>query len=223
MLKKNLNLGFVELVDKMGNATSVVNAARVSFNKRTVPPLDDQDKRLLKYLWKNKHTSPFRHVYFTFHIRAPITIFRQWQKHQIGSNFNEISGRYVQFENSFYMPSEFRGVPVGSVKQGSGDKLPDNIQEIAKTRYSLACDESYKAYLDLIECGVCREQARMILPNCLFSECFWTCSLQAVIHFLNLRLAKNAQAEIRYYAEAVYEVLCKDPDIKFLMDVCFER
>ena len=108
-MKKNINdFGFVELIDTMGTATSIVNAARVSFGKRTKGPLDDKDKKLIKYLWEHKHTSPFRHVFFTFHIKAPIFVIRQWQKHQVGCSWNEISGRYVQLENRVYCPDSWR-------------------------------------------------------------------------------------------------------------------
>lgn len=218
--KINNPLGFVELIDKMGSAMSVVNAARVSFGKRHVGPLREKDKRLIRYLWTHEHTSPFRHVYFTFHIKAPIFVMRQWQKHQIGSSFNEISGRYVQYDYSIYYPDEFRGVPEENIKQGSGAVLDDD--SIGRL-YKVACEMSYSTYKELIAKGVCREQARMILPLALFTECYWTCSLQAVVHFLKLRLACDAQQEIRYYAEAVKEILDRDEDMRFILGVCLDE
>lgn len=99
-------LGFVDLVDQMGNSLSIVNAARVSFGKRHQGELRQQDRKLIKYLWSHKHTSPFRHVTFTFHIKAPIFVLRQWQKHQVGCAWNEISGRYVKFDYEMYQPHE---------------------------------------------------------------------------------------------------------------------
>ena len=120
MERVNSGMGEVALINQMGDALSIVNAARVSFGKMALgPDLTDNDKRLIKYLWDNKHTSPFRHVTFTFHIKAPIFVLRQWMKHQVGSNFNEISGRYVQFEPSFYQPEIWRK-SIRNVKQGSG-------------------------------------------------------------------------------------------------------
>jgi len=220
IMDKKKDLGFIELIDKMGSAISVVNAARVSFGKKHTGPLRDKDRRLIRYLWSHKHTSPFRHVYFTFHIKAPIFVMRQWQKHQVGSSFNEISGRYVEYDYSIYSPDHFRAVPSDNIKQGSGEILEDS--SIASL-YALACEMSYSTYKELLEKGVCREQARMILPLALFTECYWTCSLQAVVHFLKLRLAHDAQSEIRYYAEAVKEVLDRDDDMRFILDVCLDE
>ena len=214
------DLGFVELVDKMGDSVSVVNAARVSFGKRHKGELRDRDKKLIEYLWKNKHSSPFRHVYFTFHIKAPIFVLRQWQKHQVGSTFNEISGRYVEFKNSFYCPDEFRSPPSKDIKQGSGDTLDEMTQKRVYNAYQFIVNTAHEVYKELLEMGVCKEQARMILPLSLFSECYWTVSLQALVHFLNLRLAKDAQSEIRFYAEAIKEILEKDEDMKFILGVC---
>jgi len=220
VMDKKKDLGFIELIDKMGSAISVVNAARVSFGKKHNGPLRDKDRRLIRYLWSHKHTSPFRHVYFTFHIKAPIFVMRQWQKHQVGSSFNEISGRYVEYDYSIYSPDDFRAVPSDNIKQGSGEILEDS--SIASL-YALACEMSYSTYKELLDKGVCREQARMILPLALFTECYWTCSLQAVVHFLKLRLAHDAQSEIRYYAEAVKEVLDRDEDMRFILDVCLDE
>ena len=212
--------GFVDLIDQMGNSTSVVNAARVSFGKRHKGPLTEKDKRLIRYLWNHKHTSPFRHVTFQFHIAAPIFILRQWQKHQVGSTFNEMSGRYVEFKNSFHCPTEFREAPKGNIKQGSGGLLDSDIQDKADKAFKFSVNMSYEIYKNLLEMGVCKEQARGVLPLTTFSECIWTVSLQALIHFLNLRLAKDSQTEIRYYAEAIKEILEKDSDMKFILEVC---
>jgi thymidylate synthase (FAD) len=214
--------GFIDLIDQMGNSTSVVNAARVSFGKRHKGPLTEQDKRLIKYLWNHKHTSPFRHVMFSFHIAAPIFILRQWMKHQVGSTFNEMSGRYVEFKNSFHCPDKFREAPKESIKQGSGDILDLDTQDRAYKAFQFSVNMSHEVYKNLLEMGVCKEQARGVLPLSLFTECIWTVSLQALIHFLNLRLAKDAQTEIRYYAEAIKEILEKDEDMKFILGVCLD-
>jgi len=216
MNNKN-NLGFVELVDQMGSATSIVNSARVSFGKRHNGKLRENDKKLIKYLWAHKHTSPFRHVQFTFHIKAPIFVIRQWQKHQVGCAWNEMSGRYVEFPYEIYKPDTWRE-SIKNVKQGSGSPLMD--QSTSSEIYEDACRHAFKAYQDLLDQNVCREQARMILPLAMFTQCFWSCSFQALIHFLKLRLAEDAQIETRFYAEAVHEILSRDEDMRFLLSVC---
>tara|TARA_Y100001937_G_scaffold128414_1_gene204510 strand:- start:1346 stop:2002 length:657 start_codon:yes stop_codon:yes gene_type:complete len=217
MSSEKKGLGFVELVDQMGDATSIVNAARVSFGKRHEGALRDKDKRLIKYLWSHKHTSPFRHVQFTFHIKAPIFVIRQWQKHQVGCAWNEMSGRYVEFANEIYKPQTWRE-SIKDVKQGSGFSLVD--QETPSIIYEEACKSAFEAYQALIESGVCREQARIVLPLSMFTQCFWSCSFQALIHFLKLRLAKDAQVETQLYAHALFEILNRDEDMKFLLEVC---
>ena len=219
MNKKKESLGFVTLIDSMGGSVSIVNAARVSFGKRREGPLTEDDKRLIRYLWNHQHTSPFRHITFTFHIKAPIFVLRQWQKHQVGSTFNEISGRYVKFDYEIYEPDEWRA-SIKNVKQGSGGPLTDQKDPMDLYRWSI--QHQYSVYNQLIDMGVCREQARFVLPLSTFSECYWTCSLQALIHFLKLRLAKNAQAEITFYAEAIKAILERDEDMKFIMGVCLE-
>ena len=210
-------LGFVDLIDQMGDSLSIVNAARVSFGKRHTGALRQEDRKLIKYLWKHKHTSPFRHVTFTFHIKAPIFVLRQWQKHQVGSTFNEISGRYVRFDYEMYQPHQWRE-SAENVKQGSGGPLMN--QSEPADLYKWAVQHQYFIYNQLLEMGVCREQARLVLPLSTFSECYWTCSLQALIHFLRLRLAKDAQAEITYYAEAIKSILERDDDMRFVLEVC---
>ena len=217
MKKKKESLGFVDLIDRMGDSVSIVNAARVSFGKRREGRLTDNDKKLIRYLWNHQHTSPFRHVTFTFHIKAPIFVLRQWQKHQVGSTFNEISGRYVKFDYEIYEPDEWRAA-IKNVKQGSGGPLTDQKDPMDLYRWSI--QHQYSVYNQLIDMGVCREQARFVLPLSTFSECYWTCSLQALVHFLKLRLAKNAQAEITFYAEAIKAILERDDDMRFILDVC---
>tara|TARA_R100001460_G_scaffold3895_12_gene11306 strand:+ start:983 stop:1645 length:663 start_codon:yes stop_codon:yes gene_type:complete len=219
MKTKKESLGFVTLVDSMGDSVSIVNAARVSFGKRREGQLTEDDRRLIRYLWNHQHTSPFRHVTFTFHIKAPIFVLRQWQKHQVGSTFNEISGRYVKFDYEIYEPDEWRA-SIKNVKQGSGGPLKDQKDPMDLYRWSI--QHQYSVYNQLIDMGVCREQARFVLPLSTFSECYWTCSLQALIHFLKLRLAKNAQAEITFYAEAIKAILERDEDMKFILDVCIK-
>lgn len=202
--KQGVSSGFVNLVDVMGTDLTVVNAARVSFGKRS-ESLDDRDKRLISYLLKHEHTSPFRHGFFTFHIKAPIFVLRQWGKHQVGCSWNEISLRYIKHDMGFWSPSAWRGKPVDSVKQGSGTEI--EAQSEAQEAYLAALSTAEIAYHKLIDLGVCNEQARAILPMSLMTEFWWTASLQAVLRFLDLRLAKDAQSEIRDYAKAVENIV----------------
>lgn len=198
--------GFVRLVDKMGMAADlkVVNAARISMGKST-ENMRPRDEGLIKYLAEHEHTTPFRHSYVTFHIKAPVFVLRQWMKHQVGCSWNEISGRYVEFEaGDMWNPAtdDWREGAI-DVKQGSGGALGVDMGGVASDVYNEAIEGAYNAYEALIALGVCREQARTVLPLALNSECWWTASLQAVHHFLRLRLDSHAQAEIRDYAVAV--------------------
>lgn len=197
-----LDRGFVKLIDHMGSDLSVVNAARVSFGKRK-EQLDEGDEKLISYLASHEHTSPFRHTAMTFHVKAPIFVMRQWMKHRIGSEFNEISGRYVEFpEDEFYVPQVFRQQAKVN-KQGSEGEIEEENRERARELYLAACRGSLAHYKELISLGVCREQARCVLPLGLYSEAYWTASLQAVAHFIYLRADSHAQWEIQQYAHAV--------------------
>lgn len=197
-----LDQGFVRLIDHMGTDLTVVNAARVSFGKRK-EAFDAKDAELVEYLAAHEHTAPFRHAYLTFHVKAPIFVFRQWMKHRVASDFNEISGRYVEFqEDAFYVPEHFR-LQAKVNKQGSEGEIPEAARAEALEAYLEACRGSVAQYKRMIALGVCREQARCVLPLGLYSEVYWTASLQAVAHFLHLRLDGHAQWEIRQYANAV--------------------
>ena len=195
--------GSVQLIDVMGSPLSVVNSARVSMGKQ-VDEMSEGDWRLIDYLWSHEHTSPFRHVQFQFHIKAPVFVLRQWMKHQVGCAWNEISGRYVQFEHEAWSPDAWRA-QADQIKQGSAGPMAEDDALRAQMIYDRAIEASFKAYEELLSAGVCKEQARACLPLSLMSECFWSCSLHALIHFLKLRLDHHAQLEIRCFAEAVRE------------------
>ena len=214
-------IGFVKLVNQSGGAVEIVNAARVSFGKK-IDKIEEKDLKLIRYLWKNKHTSPFRHIHFTFHIKAPIFVLRQWMKHQVGCSWNEISGRYVEFDYNFFCPEEWRAKPNGSIKQGSGDAFYDDECEIISKKYLNVVDQCHELYQELIELGVCKEQARMILPLSLYSECYWTVSFQGLLHFLGLRLDSHSQIEIQDYAKEVQSILFGLDGIKEIMEVINE-
>lgn len=203
---KVLDKGFVRLIDHMGSDLSVVNAARVSFGKRK-EAFEEGDAKLIGYLAEHEHTSPFRHTALTLHVKAPIFVFRQWMKHRIGSEFNEISGRYVEFpEDEFFVPAAFRKQAKVN-KQGSEGEIDAANRARAMESYLESCRGAVGHYKELLALGVCREQARCVLPVGLYSEVYWTVSLQAVAHFIRLRTDSHAQWEIQQYAAAVRAVV----------------
>lgn len=203
MDKTVLDKGFVRLVDVMGSDMSVVNSARISFAKE-VTDIGDRDEKLIKYLWEHRHTSPFRHATLQFHVKAPLFVLRQWMKHQIGCSWNEVSGRYVKFDNAdFYTPSVWREQHESN-KQGSKGSIKG--QKSASLFYRDSMQLALTRYKNLLDLGVCKEQARMVLPLSMYTECYWTASLQAIMHFLELREDTHSQWEIQQYAVAIREL-----------------
>ena len=201
-----LDRGFVRLVDTMGGDLSVVNAARVSYGKRK-ETFEEGDTKLIRFLAEHEHTSPFRHACLQFHVKAPIFVFRQWMKHQVGCSWNEISGRYVEFpEDEFHVPATFRQQAKVN-KQGSLGEIEPANREAALAAYTSSCKTSVASYKQLLALGVCREQARCVLPLGLYSEVYWTTSLQAAAHFIRLRSEEHAQWEIQEYARAVRSLI----------------
>nr|AIA18776.1 Thymidylate synthase complementing protein [uncultured bacterium] len=207
-----LDFGFVELVDSLGTDLTVVNAARVSFGKRKTE-LSDGDRKLINYLAAHKHWSPFRHVQLQFHCKVPEFVARQWYKHVVGIAYsecptvdhawNEISLRYVNAsEFEFYTPKGFRRQSEDN-KQASTDELVEDPGDALINRYRSQCQESFHLYEALVNSGVAKEQARGVLPLSLYTEFYWTASLQAVVNFVKLRQHPGAQFEIREYADAI--------------------
>lgn len=197
-----LNEGFVRHVKTLGNELDIVNAARVSFNKE-VEEIGPDDVKLIKYLAKHKHMSPFRHCHISFHIKMPIFTMRQFVKHRIGVEINEMSGRYVQFEeNSFYVPYVFRKQSANN-KQGSGEDLNDLDNKMALIAYRTICKNAFETYNYLLDLGIAKEMARMCLPLSLWTEIRVTMSLEAIAHFIKLREDGHAQYEIRQYSDAI--------------------
>ena len=184
----------VELVEKMGSDLSVVNAARVSFAKRK-KEFDDKDERLIKYLAEHEHWSPFGHATLQFLIKAPVFVARQLVKHQVGLVWNEVSRRYVDDEPQFYMPFIWRGAPKDK-KQGSSElEIEFDI--------SLHMENSKSTYNQMIEEGIAPEMARMVLPQNMMTEWYWTGSLYAFARVCNLRNKEDAQSETRMVTEQI--------------------
>jgi len=202
-----LDKGFVELVDHMGSDLTVVNAARVSFNKEA-KEFTDRDEKLLQYLAKHNHWTPFAHPQITLRIKAPISIRTQFFKHKQGFVENEISRRYVTFEPEAYTP-QWRTKPTNGAKQGSEDFMETVSDDFncCNTSYNNAVGICIETYNMLIGKGVAPEQARFVLPQGVYTEWWWTGSLAAYGRFYGQRSDPHAQWEIREYAAAVGKIL----------------
>ena len=190
----------VELIDSMGSDLTVVNAARVSFNKHHTE-LEDNDEKLIAYLAKHGHWTPFGHPQLQFRISAPIFVARQLAKHQVGLVWNEVSRRYVDYIPTFNIPVQWRARPINK-KQGSDvNFIQLSDDELAEIKYIHAA--SSKMYTHLIEKGVAPEQARAILPQDMVTEWYWTGSLFAFARVCKLRLSPDAQDETRQIAQKI--------------------
>lgn len=207
-----LDRGFVHLVDYMGSDLTVVNSARVSFSKESEWEeidhdgnciLSERDEKLISYLAKHNHWTPFAHPQITLRIKAPISIRTQFFKHKQGFVENEISRRYVTTDPEIYNPI-WRSAPTNGAKQGSSDFILDSTDILVFTeRYTKAAEESIRIYNSLIESGVAPEQARFVLPQGTYTEWYWTGSLAAYARFYKQRIDPHAQWEIRQYAEVI--------------------
>ena len=193
----------VELIDIMGSDLTVANAARVSFNKHHTE-LQDNDEKLIAYLAKHGHWTPFGHPQIQFRISAPIFVARQLTKHQVGLVWNEVSRRYVDSRPSFYITDKWRSKATDK-KQGSGDNLIpldgwdyDYIQKAHVT--------AIDAYSHLLKKGVAPEQARMVLPQSMYTEWYWTGSLAAFARVCKLRLSEDSQYETRQIAQKIAKI-----------------
>lgn len=214
----------VKLIDHMGSDLSVVNAARVSFDKISELELSgdlrEADKRIIKFLARENHWTPFGHASLSFHVKAPIFVARQLGKHQVGLVWNEVSRRYVDNPPEFFYPENWRKRNVDK-KQGSyedqfveeisyehpymgdirGEKV--TIKETVTRRAKHLTSQAYNIYTEMLEAGVCPEQARMILPQNMYTEWYWTGSLIAFARVCKLRLKKDTQKETRDIAEQI--------------------
>lgn len=208
---KVLDKGYANLVDCMGNDVTIVNAARVSFDKR-VNYISRQDINLVRYLLQNKHTSPFEHVVFTFEIKSPLFVARQWMRHRTWS-FNEISRRYTSENIDFYIPTELRK-QAESNRQASTDETIKMVRGVdgyplqpVSELMEYTTTHLLRIYHRLLEDGVAREQARMVLPQNMYTTFYGTVDLHNLLHFLELRNSEHAQYEIRLYAQALEELI----------------
>lgn len=195
-----LGTGFVRIEEVMGSDLTVVNAARVSFDKRK-GCLGSDDVRLIDYLASHDHFTPFAQPQIRFHIRMPIFVARQWYKHTVGFTRNEVSRRYVKSKPTFYEPESLR-LAAENVKQGSSSEIHHDSESLVNLMQECAnrCEEVYQRLLDE---GVCAEQARMVLPQSMFTEFIETGSLAAYARLFSLRTDMHAQHEIQQYARVI--------------------
>ena len=213
-----------ELIDHMGDDLSVVNAARVSFDKKStweqaccgkgtvhgccgdpVAVLSEADTRLIRYLAKHNHWTPFAHTSISLRMKAPVPIRTQCFKHKAGFVENEESRRYISSTPELFIPEEFRSKPEGSVKQGSGETHP--MSEVWRKIYADVCGSSIQLYEAMIEDGVCPEQARFVLPQGCQVNWIWTGNLMAFARFFNQRTDSHAQVEVQQLAAMVGEII----------------
>lgn len=206
-MKQVLYHGFVRLVEHMGSDLSIVRNARVSYDAEWRAGEDDgKDVKLIRYLMKNKHTSPFEAVSFTFDVKAPIFVFRQWHRHRTWA-FNEISARYAELPEEYYVPclEQITTQSRSNKQMRTTEQHPDAAFWQAAIHRS--CAAAFKDYKSLLSAGIPRELARGVLPVNTYSHMFATVNLHNLFAFLSLRLHAHAQYEIRVYAEAMLELV----------------
>ncbi len=196
--------GWIGLVDQMGSETTVVNAARVSFGKLR-KEMNERDVFLVKYLLENHHNTPLEHVVFTFLVHCPLFVRSQWHRHRTWS-YNEISRRYTEEDLEFYVPPEIRAQAENN-RQASvlADVTLD--QELCRELIKRQNAAALAVYQELLEKGVCREQARGVLPQNLMTTFWATVDLSNLLKFIELRASEHAQWEIREYAEAIKKLV----------------
>lgn len=211
-------IGAVEYVQHMGDDLTIVNAARISFNRHKTE-LDEKDLKLIRYLAEHKHTSTFEHNVITLKFTVPLFVRSQHHRHRTAS-YNEISNRYLdrtdpRHEAKFYEPAAFRTQHETNRQASNEDDLIDPMianelayHERASDAYRRHNVKSVELYQKLLECGVCKEQARAVLPQSLYTSYIGTMSLRNALHFCELRMHEGAQWEIQKVAEAVYKIMC---------------
>ena len=192
----------VRLVDSMGSDAAIVQAARVSYGTGTKSV--SNDRALIRYLMRHKHTTPFEMVEFKFHIKAPIYVARQWLRHRTAS-VNEMSARYSIVDTGFFLPEELRKQAKNRGQGGEEAYGEGDANLMAKQKAS--CDLAFHVYDELIKKGVSRELARAHLPQNTFTEFYWKIDLHNLLHFLQLRIDDHAQKEIRDLANQIYDLI----------------
>lgn len=202
----------VELIDSAGGDLSVVNSARVSFAKET-KEITGQDERLIQYLAKHRHDTPFRHNFIQLRCSVPLFLARQLMKHQAGLTWNEESRRYIDSPPEFYVPTKWRGRPEGSIKQGSAGVIKGLNCTYYDANYTVALayeeylEEGVEFYEALLDAGVAPEMARMVLPQSMMVNFIWSGNLLAFYHVYSLRSGEGAQQEAKEFAELLKQAI----------------
>lgn len=222
-----LDKGSLGLLGMLGDDYTIAKAAWVSYGKQDRDTDSEAVGKVINFMMKHKHGTPFEHVVFQFHVKAPIFVAREWFRHRIGS-FNEISGRYVTFEPEFYVPDQFR-VKSETNKQGSivptddwfshnkgygiNAMGPDSFRSawnnVSNDLLDKSYRESYNAYKALLDGGVANELARLTMPVGMYTQWWWTVNLRSLFNFMALRSEETAQWEIRQYSEALEQIVQK--------------
>ena len=207
--------GFVRLDAVMADYRSVVNSARVSFGKR-VEEISDGDIGLINYLLKNQHGTPFEHNFFRLHIKAPIFVTREWFRHRIGWSYNEFSARYAEMNDEFFIPEieDFR-TQVGVPGRYSFEPLDEVVAVNASQVMTGLMQRAYDSYRLLLELGVAKELARVVLPVGTFTQFYATCNARSLMNFIELRADSHAQKEIRDYANALEQILAEQMPVTY--------
>ena len=217
-----LDHGFIRVVDYMGNDQAVVQAARVSYGSGTKSVSDDRN--LIRYLLRNRHTTPFEMAEIKLHVKLPIFVARQWIRHRTAS-VNEYSARYSLLDREFYIPApEALGEQSKDNKQGRAGELSSSRANRAISIMTRVADDAYGAYQNLLDenidgsdnIGIARELARTVLPVSYYTQWYWKIDLHNLMHFLALRIDKHAQLEIRRYAEEILKI------VKAWVPLCYE-
>ncbi len=212
---KVLDHGFVRLVDFMGSDAAIVQGARVSYGKGTKKV--SEDRELIRYLMRHRHTSPFEMVEFKFHVKLPIFIARQWIRHRT-ANVNEYSGRYSVMKDEFYVPEadEIRFQSTVNKQGRSAEEVPEQLKQNYLDYLASSHKDCYGKYREFIDAGLAREIARIALPLSLYTEWYWKIDLHNLLHFLKLRIDPHAQKEIRLYA------ICMADMVRVICPMAFE-
>ena len=217
-----LDHGFVRLDDAMASDLSVVNAARVSFARRK-DDMDESDEGLIRFLMRDRHGTPFEHNAFRFHVRCPLFVAREWFRHRVGS-FNEFSMRYAKATDEFYVPEpEDVRSQVGKPGAYSFEPVDAELAETTRRELQAVYDHAYSTYERLVEQGVARELARVVIPVGAYTEFYWTLNARSLMNFVSLRAAETAQREIRRYADACERFLAEKMPVTHAAFVANDR
>ena len=211
-----LDHGFVKLVDCIGDDYRILQSARVSTGGVAAKG-DKEDRGLIRYLYKNKHLTPFEQVVFTFHAKVPNFVMKQYLRHRTFST-NEYSQRYSQVDEEYYVPKEWRVQGITN-HQGSGKAFSKEDNYDFDFSYKSDMTDTFSFYEELIDKGVAKEMARMVLPSSIYTEFYFTVDLRNLLHFLELRMHEHAQFEIREFAKGISRILHEQTDLVWTMEI----